>query len=424
MHSPTPARGRRLPLAAQVLLGLILGFAVGLALPALGDGAARTGVAIAEPIGALFVNAIRMTVIPLVVASLVVAVATAPDPRVVGAIGARSLLAFVAVVVAGAAFAAITAPPLLALSPLRADAVAALGTAQGSAPAAALPSAGQWIVDLVPANPFKAASDGAMLPLIVFALALGFALPRIARERGEPVIRFFEGITDAMILLVRWILAFAPLGVFALAVPLALRAGGSAAGALLSYVIVSVVLTAGFALVVLYPLAAAGGRVSLARFARACLPPQAVAFGSRSSLAALPAMIESARDRLDLPPAITGFFIPLSTATFRAGSAVQQTVAVLFAAHLFGVTLGVAQLATIALTVALTTFGIPAIPGGSILVLAPVLVAARVPAEAIGVLLAVDTIPDMFRTTVNVTGHMAVAAVLGKATRETVAGGR
>lgn len=383
----------------------------------------RAGIAIAEPIGALFVNAIRMTVIPLVVASLVVAVATAPDPRVVGAIGARSIAFFLAIVLAGAAFAALAAPPLLAFSPMRAEAAVALrgSAATATVAAAATPTIGQWIVDLVPANPFKAASDGAMLPLIVFALALGFALPRIARERGEPVIRFFEGISDAMILLVRWVLAFAPLGVFALAVPLASRAGGSAAGALVAYVIVSALLMVAFALLVLYTLATIGGRVSPSRFARACLPPQAVGFGSRSSLAALPAMIESARDRLELPPAITGFFLPLSTATFRAGSAVQQTVAVIFAAHLFGVDLGVAQLATIAVTVALTTFGIPAIPGGSILVLAPVLVAAHVPAEAVGVLLALDTVPDMFRTAVNVTGHMSVAAVLGRAKRETAA---
>ncbi|NUO62383.1 MAG: cation:dicarboxylase symporter family transporter, partial [Gemmatimonadaceae bacterium] len=116
MQPPASPRGPRLPLAAQVLFGLILGFAVGLALPALGGGATRIGLAIAEPVGALFVNAIRMTVIPLVAASLVVAVATAPDPRVVGAIGARSLIAFVAIVVAGAVFAAVAAPALFALS--------------------------------------------------------------------------------------------------------------------------------------------------------------------------------------------------------------------------------------------------------------------------------------------------------------------
>jgi proton glutamate symport protein len=419
-HPPT-TRGPRLPLAAQVLIGLVAGFALGLLVAHLGPRVTALALAIAEPVGALFVAAIRMTVIPLVVASLIVAVATAPDPRTVGSVGIRALVLFLCVLVAGAIFAALLAPPLFALVPIDPAATAALrASATSVTPGAppALPTIGQWIVDLVPANPFKAASDGAILPLIVFALASGIALGRIAPERGAVVIRFFEGVNEAMIVLVRWILALAPLGVFALAIPLAIRVGGSAAGALLSYIVVAVVLTVAFAALVLYPLAAVGGRVSLPRFARACLPAQAVAFGSRSSMAALPVMIETARDRLGLPPAITGFFLPLATATFRAGSAVAQTVSVIFVAHLFGVELGAVQLATIALTIALTTFSIPAIPGGSILVLVPVLAAARVPVEGIGVLLGVDTIPDMFRTTGNVTGDLAVATVLGRARRD------
>jgi Na+/H+-dicarboxylate symporter len=426
-HPATP-RAPRLPLAAQVLIGLVAGFALGLLLVASGDRATRIALSIAEPAGALFVSAIRMTVIPLVVASLVVAVATAPDPRTVGTVGVRALLLFLAILFAGATFAALLAPPLFALVPIDPAATAALRASTSSvspaatAATAAIPGVGQWIVDLVPANPFKAASDGAILPLIVFALALGIALARIAAERATVVIRFFEGINDTMIVLVRWILAFAPLGVFALAIPLAVRAGGSAAGALLSYVLVAVVLTVAFCGLVLYPLAAIGGRVSLPHFARACLPAQAVAFGSRSSLAALPVMIETARDRMLLPPAITGFFLPLATATFRAGSSVAQTVSVIFVAHLFGVTLGPLQLATVAVTIALTTFSIPAIPGGSILVLVPILLAAHVPAEGIGVLLGVDTIPDMFRTTGNVTGDLAVAAVLGRSRRAAVSG--
>lgn len=417
---PTVSRGSRLPLAAQVLIGLIAGFALGLILLATSERAATVALAIAEPVGALFVNAIRMTVIPLVVASLIVAIATAPDPRSVGAVGFRALGLFLAVLFAGAAFAALLAPPLFALVSIDpASSSALLASTVSAAPAATapVPTIGHWLVDLVPANPFKAASDGAILPLIVFAIALGIALARIAPERSGSVIRLFEGINDAMILLVRWILALAPLGVFALAIPLAIRAGASAAGALASYIVVAVVLTVAFSALVLYPLAAIGGGMSIARFARAALPAQAVAFGSRSSMASLPVMIETARDRMLLPPPITGFFLPLATATFRAGSAVAQTVSVVFAAHLFGVELGALQLATITVTVALTTFSVPAIPGGSILVLVPVLVAAHVPAEAIGVLLGVDAIPDMFRTTANVTGDLSVAAVLGRPPR-------
>jgi len=417
---PTTTRGPRLPLAAQVLIGLVAGFALGLLLAHAGARATSIALAIAEPAGALFVAAIRMTVIPLVVASLIVAVATAPDPRTVGSVGVRALVLFLLVLFAGAIFAALLAPPLFALVPIDPTATAALRAsatrvATGAAPA--LPTVGQWIVDLVPANPFKAASDGAILPLIVFALASGIALGRIAPDRAAVVIRFFEGVNETMILLVRWILALAPLGVFALAIPLAIRLGGAAAGALVSYIVVAVLLTVAFAAVVLYPLAGLGGGVSLSLFVRACLPAQAVAFGARSSMAALPLMIETARDRLGLSPAITGFFLPLATTTFRAGSVVAQTVSVIFVAHLFGVELGAVQLATIAVTIAVTSFSIPAIPGGSILVLVPVLAAARVPVEGIGVLLGVDTIPDMFRTTGNVTGDLAVATVLGRGRR-------
>ena len=421
----------RLPLAAQVLIGLVVGFGIGLLLatPLVPPTIARRVLQVAEPIGALFIAAIRMTIIPLVVASLIVAVATAPDARSVGSIGLRALALFLAVLVAGAVISALVAPAAFALFPLAPEAIAALrSTAASSAEqiaqgARAIPSAGQWLVDLVPANVFKAASDGAILPLIVFALAFGAALGRIDGGRRAAVVGVFAAIEDAMLVLIRWILALAPLGVLALAIPLAARVGASAAGALAVYVAVAVVLMAAFILLVLYPLAIVGGRIAPMRFARAALPAQAVAFGSRSSVAALGAMIEATRDRLLLPPGITSFFLPLAVATFRAGAALNQTIGVLFIAYLYGLDLSPAQMGTIVVTVVLTTFTVPAVPGGSIIVMVPVLLAAGLPTEGVGVLLAVDTIPDMFRTTANVTGHLSVAAVLGRE-RAPVAHGR
>jgi Na+/H+-dicarboxylate symporter len=148
-------------------------------------------------------------------------------------------------------------------------------------------------------------------------------------------------------------------------------------------------------------------------FARAALPAQAVAFSSRSSLASLPAMIESAREQLRLPDEITSFFLPLAASVYRIGAAVGQTVGVLFIAQLYGVTLGPAQLASVVLTVVATSFSVPGIPGGSIVIMAPVLMDAGLPLEGIGILLGADTIPDMFRTTANVTGHMAMAVAIG-----------
>jgi Na+/H+-dicarboxylate symporter len=421
VHSPDTRRSAlaRTPLAARVLVGLILGFAIGLLVPPPLIAKSRV-LLIAEPVGALFVNLIRMTVIPLVVASLIVAVATAPDPREVGAIGIRALVLFLIVLFAGALLAALVTPAVLALSPLDASAVATLRASASTSGAAiaegarAIPTAGQWVVDLVPANVFKAASDGAILPLIVFALALGVALGRIGGEKRRPVVAFFDGVADAMLVLIRWIIALAPIGVLALAIPLAARVGTAAVGALAIYIAVAVGLMVAFNLLVLYPLAVIGGGVGAARFARASFPAQAVAFGSRSSLASLGPMIEATRDRLALPPAITTFFLPLAVATFRAGAAVNQTVGVIFVAYLYGSALSASQLATIVATVVVTTFSVPAIPGGSILVMVPVLLAAGLPVEGVGVLLAVDTIPDMFRTTTNVTGHLTVATLLGR----------
>ena len=422
MQPPASARASlaRIPLAARVLAGLLAGFAIGLVLSRTDAGVAAMVLAIAGPAGAIFVNLIRMTVIPLVVASLVVAIATAPDARVVGSIGMRAVLLFVAVLAAGALFAALAAPALFALYPLDAAAAGSLrataaaagqGVAEG---ARTLPTAGQWLADLVPANVFKAASDGAMLPLIVFALALGLALGRIDEAKRATTVRLFDGIADAMLVLLRWILALAPIGVLALAIPLAARVGTAAVGALAVYIAVVVSLMVVFVALVLYPLAIVGGRVGASRFARAILPAQALGFGSRSSLAALGAMIEATRDSLALPPAITTFFIPLAVATFRAGAALNQTVGVIFIAYLYGNVLSAAQLATIVVTVVVTTFSVPAIPGGSVIVMVPVLVAAGLPVEGIGILLAVDTIPDMFRTMTNVTGSLTVATVLGR----------
>ena len=413
-------------LTTKVLLGLIAGLGLGLALGGTDAPAARSLFAVLEPIGTIFINAIRMTVIPLVVSSLVVGVTSAPDPSSVGRIGARALVLFVIVLAAACAVGVLVGAPLMAMLPLDPSAVEALRASAASASettvgsAASLPTAGQWIVALVPPNPVKAAADGAMLPLIIVSVAFAAALLRISSERRVPVVRFFEGIQDASLVLVRVILDLAPYGVFALAVPLAARMGLASAGALVGYIVIVCAICILFMALVLYPAAVVLGRVPLRTFARACLPAQGIAFSSRSSLAALPAMLESVQDFLKLPPAIGNFFIPLAASMFRAGAGIGQTVGVLFIARLYGVDLGAAQLMTVAVTSLVTSFSVPGVPGGSIIVMVPVLMAAGIPIEGIGILLGVDTIPDMFRTTTNVTGHMSASVILARG--EKVAG--
>jgi len=415
------------PLTTRILIALFLGLALGIGISTSGNASLAALVPWIEPLGTLWINAIRMTVVPLVVGSIIVGVTAAPDTRTIGRIGSRALVFFVITLTIAAVFAALVAPPMMARIPLDADAVAALRESAAAASSAAseslnrIPTFSQWLTDLVPVNPVKAAADGAMLPLIIFSLAFGLAITQLSGESRDLLVRVFRGIADASLMLVRWILVAAPIGVFALAVPLAAKLGLSAAGALAGYVVVVVLITIAFCLLVLYPIAAITGRISLVEFARGSFPAQAVAFSARSSLAALPAMMEASRTRFRLPEQITAFFLPLAASTFRVGGAIGLTVGVAFIARLYGVDLSITQLSTIVLTVVLTTFSVPGIPGGSIIVMVPVLIAAGVPVEGMGILLGVDTIPDMFRTTTNVTADMAAAVTLSRGERAAIA---
>jgi Na+/H+-dicarboxylate symporter len=372
-------------------------------------------VAAIQPIGTIFLRAIQMTVVPLVMASLIVGIAGGSDGSGLARLGASALVLFVMLVSVAAGLTAVVAAPLLARLQVDPSAVEALagGAAASGVSDTSVPGWSEWLVSVVPSNPIAAAAEGAMLPLIVFTLALGAALTRLPLETRAPVVAFFRGIADAMMVLVRWVLRLAPVGVFALAAPLAARIGVAVVGALVYYVTLSAALMTVLTVGVLYPVAVVGGRLTFRGFARAAAPAQAVAFSSRSTMATLPAMIDAGR-RLQLPPSVTGFLIPLAASIFRFGSAIGQTVGVLFAAQLYGATPSLSQLVTIVLTVIVTTFAVPGIPGGSIVVMVPILIAADLPVEGIAVLLAADTIPDMFRTTANVTGGISVAAILGR----------
>jgi Na+/H+-dicarboxylate symporter len=410
-------------LTTRVLIALVAGLALGLFVSASANPLLADIARWIEPVGTLFINAIRMTVIPLVVGSLVAGIASAPTSASLGRLGVRALILFLTTLLLAAIFAALVAPPVLARFSIDPAAQAALQASASQAAATTaesvrrMPGFAQWLIDLVPNNPVRAAADGAMLPLIVFTVAFGLAVAGLKAEAKSVVVRVFEAIRDAAMTLVKWILWTAPIGVFALALSLTARLGVSAIGALAGYVVLVSLLAIAFAIVVLYPMASIGGRVSILDFARAALPAQAVAISSRSSLAALPAMIEGSRDRLRLPDEITSFVLPLAASVYRVGAALGQTTGVIFIAQLYGVTLGVPQLATVALTAIATSFSVPGIPGGSIVIMAPVLMSAGLPVEGIGILLGADTIPDTFRTTVNVTGQLAAATALGRGAR-------
>jgi len=402
-------------LTTRVLAGLTLGLAAGAAAHVWGQPLLLGLAAALEPIGTIWVNAILMTVIPLVVSSLIVGVAATADARLIGRLGGQAILLFLLFAAICAAFTAVTAPPLLAWLPVHPDTASAVraGVAASQHAIASPPGLGQWLTGLVPANAIKAAADGAMLPLVVFTVAFALATTRIAPEPRRAIVAVCEGVAAAMRVLIEWILACAPVGVFALAFPLAARVGITAIGAL-GYYVALVSATCVVLLLALYPVAAISGGVPLRAFARAVAPAQAVAFSSRSSLASLPALIDGAQ-RLGLPVVVTSFCLPLAVSTFKFCGPVVTIGGMLFMGRLYGIEIDPSRLVQAAAIAVLLTFTVPGIPGGALIVGSPIFVAAGLPLEGIGILLAVDTIPDMFRAPANVTADLAVATILARA---------
>lgn len=410
-----------------VLGGLVAGVLFG-GLVARSSSPYLSGVAaLVEPIGVVWVNAIRVTVIPLVFSLLVSAVASRRDPRVVGRLGVRAFAVFALLLTAGGVFAAFAAPPLLSGLEIEPSIAASLReSAEGSAGNLAasvdrVPSLRDRLVGIVPSNLVAAASEGAILPVIVFALAFALAVGRLPEPSREALTTFFDAAGQAMLVVVKWVLAVAPVGVFALAVGLAREMGFGAAGALFYYVVVLGGLLLVFT-VALYPLTMLASRTPPGRFAAAAVPAQAVAASTRSSLAALPVVLAAARDRLGLDPETSGFVIPLAVSVFRVNVPIAWVVGVLFLGKLYGVSFDAGALGILVATSVLISFSVPGLPSASLYLMAPVLVEMGLPAEGVGILIAVDVLPDVFKTTVNVTSHLTVAALLAPARTDPAAG--
>lgn len=396
---------------AYAVGALVLGLALGIAVSHSTSPFAAVAVEWIEPAGLLWVNAIRMTVIPLIVSSLVVAVSDT-GARTMGRLGTRAFVVFTALLVVIAALTALLAPPLFGLLAIDAGAAESVRSSVDAGTALpAMPSFTSWLVSIVPPNPVKAAVEGAMLPLVVFTLAFGLALGRVEASRREAVVAFFRGGAEAMTVIVGWILVLAPFGVFSLAFTVAARLGTGIVGAVAFYVVAYSLLLIGATLVV-YAAIAIFARPLFTRFVRAALPAQLVAVTSRSSMAALPAMVTAAEETLALPRAVTSFALPLAVSVFRLNQAVSWVVMALFAAALYGVDLGATAIVTLAVTSVLMSFSVPGIPSASLFVVAPFFASVGIPPEAIGVLIALDLIPDVFKTLLNVTGQLGAVTLL------------
>lgn len=402
-------------LTSRVLLALIVGAAGGLLL-AMWDAAAAIRIAEAvHPIGRVWLSALQMTVVPLVAALVVIGVNTASNAAASGRTARQAMLVFVVLLAAAAAFTAVAATFLLSLLPHDAALAERLQATAAPAASAAPTSLADWVASIIPSNAINAAAQGAMLPLVVFALFFGFALTRIDGERRSRMIDFLQTIADAMLVIVRWVLWAAPVGVFALVFAVCARVGLGMISALGYYIALQSVIYLSVTLL-MYVVAAFFGNVPLRRFAAGILPAQVVAASTQSSLASLPAMIESARNRLGYPLSVTSLVLPMAVSLFRINSPVQYISVVVFIAWVFGTDLSVAQLSVgVALSVVIS-MGSVGLPGQASFMATnlPVTQAMGLPVEPLGILLAVDTIPDVFATLGNVTADLTATGVVAK----------
>jgi proton glutamate symport protein len=413
--------------STRVLVALAAAIGGGALIAASGSKALLGAADALAPVGTLWVSAIRMTVIPLVVALLITGVASATDVGAIGRIGGRTLLVFGLLLATTAALVVPLAPILFALLPLPSTAVAKPALPAGAAEAASqlaasgqTPSFSAWLTSLIPSNPIAAAANGAMVPLLLFTLILAIAIARSPESTRAPLVGFARALGDAMLLIVRWVVMAAPLGVFALVLPLAAHLGGAVAGAIGIY-IAAYSLTCIVVILLTYPVVAVFGGIPIARFARAALPAQLIALSSSSSIASLPALIESAERGLDLPNRITGFVLPLAVSMFKLAGPVSWTIGSLFVAWFYGVPLHARELATIAFASIFLAFAAPGVPRGAFIMLTPLFLAIGLPAEGIGILIAVDALPDTFSTALNVTGDLVAAALVARSERGTSA---
>lgn len=399
----------RLPVAltfAALVGGLLAGIGGGvLGAPALvGD--------LAALVGGLWLRALQMTIIPLVAALLVLGLVQMILAARVGTAARRMIAIMVAVQLAGGTFTSLAMPALLAAFPVPQGAGAFLSRTPSEV--GEVPEVLDFLASLVSPNIIAAAAETAMLPLTLFFVMFAVAITRLPQEQGERLLGFFHALGNAMLLIIGWVLAAAPVGVLALAYGVGVQSGGGAFAALGHYV-VTVTAMGTFVFALAYALAAGLGGKGVFAFARALLPAQAVALSTQSSLASLPAMLDSA-GRLGLRPATAEFVLPLAVVIFRATSAAMNLAVVYYIAALAGVEVAPSVAIAGILIASVISLSAVSLPGSISFVVSigPIALAMGVPVEPLALLVAVEMLPDLMRTLGNVTMNVAVTSAVDR----------
>ncbi|WP_428773209.1 dicarboxylate/amino acid:cation symporter [Vibrio sp.] len=392
----------QLALWKKILLGMIAGVAVG---SVLGPEAEYL-----KPIGTLFINLIKMLIVPLVFCSLIVGVTSMKDTRKMGRIGAKSVVLYLMTTAL-----AITIGIGLSIAIVPGAGVEM--TANAAAAGKEAPSLITTLLNIIPKNPANALSSGNILQIIFFALGLGVALSMIG-EKADPAVRFFESLAEAMYKLTELVMKFAPYGIFGLmawvsgkyGLEILLPLGKVILAVYLGCILHVLVVYSGFISVL--------GRLNPKPYLKGLLNPAAVAFTTTSSSGTLPATIQAARSEIGASKGVASFVAPLGATINMDGTALYQGVCALFIAQVFGVDLSTSDYLLIITTSTLASIGTAGVPGAGLIMLSLVLTTVGLPMEGLAIVAGIDRILDMARTSVNVCGDLMVTTLVAKSEGE------
>ncbi len=410
----------KLQLHWQILIALALAVAAGLLT---GKDAGLFGItyySIYAFFGTLFLNALKMLIVPLIVSSIIVGIAGIGSSNALGRLGGKTLLYYATTslfaILIGLAVVNVIQPGVDELGPVKdrigfsADTSSIEAKVEGKGAADVV----DIFVRMVPTNIVFAAANGQMLGLIFFSLLFGFFMTKIQEDYAETQFNFWQGVYETMMRITDWVMLFAPIGVFALVAKVVATTGFDAFQPLLWFFL-SVVLALAVHMFVTMPLLLRFvGRVNPLRHYRAMVPALLTSFSTASSSATLPITMECVEKNAGVSNRTSSFVLPLGATVNMDGTALYECVAAMFIAQAYGIELGFATQFTIVLVALLTSIGVAGIPAASLVAISIILAAIGLPAEGIGLILAVDRILDMMRTSTNVFSDSCGAVIIGK----------
>ena len=393
---------RRMPLWQQILIGLGLGVLTGVLF--------KADALVLAPIGTLFLNAIKMLIVPLVFVSLVAGITAMSDSAKLGRISVKTI----AIYLITTAFAVSIG---LLFGALFTPGEGMNMVASGVQETKQAPSLVQILVGLVPTNPVAAFAEGNILQIIVFAIALGVSMNLIG-EKAAPAVKLFDSLAEVFYKLTDLVMRCAPIGVFALIAGVVASHGIEVLLPLASVIGVIYLASITHMLLVYGGLVSLLARLSPLRFFKGVAPALAVAFSTSSSAGTLPVSIECARKNLGVSQGVAGFVLPVGATINMDGTAIYQGVLALFIAQAFGIDLNAGQYLMIILTATLASIGTAGIPGAGLIMLGLVLTSVGLPLEGVALIAGIDRILDMARTTVNVAGDLMTTTLVGSSEKE------